>query len=444
MTIFTKNSLLRPLPDWISVAKNILIFGVGIEGRSTIDFFRKKLPKTKIFTLDESRGMSADFLAPEFVPWENFDAIFVSPGVSRAKIPPKFQSRATSQTEIFFESARNFRQKIIGISGTKGKSTTAKFTAELLQNLGFRAKISGNFGVPFFEIWDDFFDEKIDALVVELSSFQLENLRISPPIAIFLNFFPDHLDRHGTSDAYFAAKKNLWKFQLPGDVLLSTTAISGVSRAKIPPKFPKKLFPKNSIFRADHFLQNFAVATTAVRIFIEKIDENSDQKNCSKLEFFDSAIQKTAKNFRGLPHRLQFFAEKNGIRFFDDSISTNPDSTAVAVDFFAQNLGSIILGGQDRGQNFRQLIRKLENLDAKIIAFESEVFSRIAGEISNSKNFHPAKNLAEAAKIALKITSARKICLFSTAAPSLGIWKNFAEQGMAWQAEIVKNPKNPH
>lgn len=412
-------------------AKKILIYGYGLEGKSSEQFLREKT-KAKISILDENLtnfSKNSDF--------ENYDIIVVSSGISRDKIPRNFWDKCTSNPEIFFDNLdEELREKVIGISGTKGKSTTTKFCAEFLKNAGFKVKIGGNYGIPLLDIYDDFFAGFLSFIIVELSSYQLENLKKSPHLSIFLNFFPDHLDRHGDLENYWNAKSNIWKFQKDGDFLVIPENcrdlagnISTEAQIITAPRLLSENFAENSVFRAQHWLENFGA--------VEKLVEILGVKDIDKL------LEKTAQNFAGLPHRMEFFTEKNGIKFYDDSLSTNPDSTLASVNFFAKNLGCILLGGQDRKQDFTNLITRLKDLETLVIVLPTESSENLLQTIKEIglTNFIEIKKWTGFNPVAKKVfakTSKEKVCLLSCAAPSYDLFKNFIDRGEQWK-EAVKN-----
>ncbi|MCF7830519.1 UDP-N-acetylmuramoyl-L-alanine--D-glutamate ligase [Candidatus Gracilibacteria bacterium] len=404
-------------------SQNILLYGYGTEGKSTKKFLQKHFPELKITTFQDYKP------AVNFV---DYDLIVLSPGVPKSKVKNIPLDKITSQTELFFSNLpEEKRKKVIGITGTKGKSTTVKFCQEMLENTGHTAKIGGNYGVPLLNLFDDFLANKFEFVVAELSSYQLENLSISPGIAIFLNFFQDHLDRHHTMQNYFLAKKNLWSHQQSGDHFIVTENSRNLigqtpQRPIFTSKIPADFFPKNSIFRAEHWLENFGTVKKLAEI----------------LNIPEEVVFGTAQNFKGLPHRLEFFKTRKDIKFYDDAISVNPDATMAAVSFLGENLGSIILGGQDRKQNFSALIAKLSALDVQIIVLESEVSESLLKNCQKNKvpqqNISVVKDLKEAVETAFAKTPPKHICLLSPAAPSYDQFKNFEEKGDLFQKLVKK------
>ncbi|MCF7846804.1 MAG: UDP-N-acetylmuramoyl-L-alanine--D-glutamate ligase [Candidatus Gracilibacteria bacterium] len=406
----------------LAAAEKFWIAGHGDEGRASERFLKKHFPKTPIEIVDSIH-------APvKFEPgiW------IISPGIPRKFFETIPAENQTSGTEIFFGLLSNAeRKKVIGVSGTKGKSTTVKFISELLQNAGKKAVAAGNFGVPLLEIVDDFQAGKINFVVAELSSYQLERLKTSPGIAIFLNLFPDHLDRHGTTENYFRAKSNLWQHQKPDDFLISPEPVGMHLSMMNPPgrlilsqPLEASLFAEDSVFRAPHFLQNFGTAQSLRQI----------------LKLPEAAIKKTATAFEGLPHRLEFFAEIGKQKFYDDSICTNPESAIATVQFFSGKLAAIVLGGQDRGMDFGSLGKALRMLAprALVIVLKAETETRILQMCeAEGLNFVRVKSMAEAAEIIGKKAPTGSVVL-CPGAPSYDQYKNFRERGEAWK-QAVKN-----
>ena len=403
------------LTDLVS-AKKITIAGYGVEGKAAEQFCKIQCTNVPLKIIE---SISA--------PVQDDGSVWiVSPGIPRtyfANIPAE---RVTAGTEIFFDSLTDTeRARVIGISGTKGKSTTTKFCTESLIAAGKTAVAAGNFGVPLLEVFDDFKQENIDYVVAELSSYQLENLQTSPGIAIFLNLFPDHLDRHGSVENYDLAKSNLWIHQQSGDLLLIPdnlekqfdTAANIYKAASL----NKELFPQDSAFRADHWCQNFGTVRELFQI----------------LKLPVAAIEQTAKQFEGLPHRLQKFSTVNNRTWWDDAICTNPEAAIATVKFFGSSLGAIILGGQDRGMDYSSLAEALSqhSPQALIIIPDSEVAVRLETVFSQAVR---VTDFDEAVAQILENTSEETNVVLCPAAPSYDGFKNFKEKGDAFQNAVER------
>lgn len=404
--------------DWKN-AKNILIYGYAREGRSSARYMRRVLPQSK-FTIHDDQlvkySSKVDFSA--------FDCIVISSGIPRNIIPVLHRKKCVTIVEIFFDCLTpSAREKVIGVTGTKGKSTTVTFITACLQSAGSRAIAAGNIGVPVLDVLPQLLAGKLDYVVLELSSYQLEFLRKSPKYAVFLNIFPDHLDRHGTMKKYLKAKSHAWAHQLPGDIFFVPKRWRSSIAQSLKPKvemystqsLAPSFFPKKSVFQALYWRENFGAAVTLLK----------------KLGVAESVIKKVANTFVGLPHRLEFFTERKGIRFYDDSIAVNVDATLSGATFLRAELGSIILGGYDRGQDFDALLKFLIKASAYICILDTPTASRIVSYLERKKyqRYTLAKNLRDAVLVCAKSTSKGRVCLLSCAAPSFGMFKNFEQRG---------------
>jgi UDP-N-acetylmuramoylalanine--D-glutamate ligase len=399
--------------------KRVLIYGYAKQGQSTERFLRRHAPHLTIDIFDA--GVKKFAKAKSL---SSYGAIFVTAGIGREKLMGADPKKLSSNTELFFNNlSEDARKRIIGITGTKGKSTTTKFMTELLTHAGFKAKAAGNYGIPILDFYDAVQKGKLDYLVAELSSYQLEYLKVSPGLAIFLNIFPDHLDRHGTMKKYTQAKNSIWKYQKAGDTLIipeasrKTVLIDKkyVGKLLYAKAAPASLFPKNSIFQAKHLLEDIGAAISLAKC----------------ISVTNKDITATAKTFKGLPHRLELFAIKRGIHFCDDAISVNPTAAIASVHAFGNKLGSIILGGQNRKQRFDELIKAIRNTNAAVLVLESETSTAIVASLKKQKYTHyvEVRSLRDAVTAALEHTPAGKICTLSPAAPSYDSFKSFEEKG---------------
>ncbi len=412
--------------------KKILIYGYGVEGKSTEIFFKKHFPDITIDILDDNKSIPSTEKNISQPQWKNYDLIILSPGITRSKLPKSVQSKITSQIELFFENiSEEKRQHTIGITGTKGKSTTTKFAFEVLQNAGKKVQYGGNYGLPFLDIFDDFISDKLEYIILELSSYQLESLQISPGIAIFLNLFPDHLDRHKTYERYHQAKKNIYLHQSKNNTLIipdnhkDLAPSSPLQNLIFSKPIPEKIFPKNSLFQAQHLRENFGTIQALAKI----------------LNISETIVKKTAHKFKGLPHRLEFFTEKNHIRFYNDSISTTPQSTSAAIKTFREKLGSLIIGGKDRQINYTPLAQTIRKTtpEINVILLKSETTKSMTQALKKEhiSNIFEAKNLSQAVQIAFKSTPPHTICLLSPAASSFDAFQNFQDRGNQFKKLVL-------
>jgi UDP-N-acetylmuramoyl-L-alanine---L-glutamate ligase len=416
--------------EQLTQAKKVLLYGYGVEGQSTEAFLKSHFPHIQVDLYDDNFSESGlenkTFQKKSELCFTDYSLVIHSPGIPREKITGIEENKITSQTELFFENiSEDERQKIIGITGTKGKSTTTQFCTDLLTNAGKTAKIAGNFGVPPLELLDELKTGDLDFIVFEISSFQLEHLQTSPHIAIFLNLFGDHLERHGTVEDYFLAKSNIFRYQINEDFLIMPEVSGkllefsrGNGRFVLSQELEEDLFAEDSVFRAKHFRQNLGTMRTL----------------CQILKIEESVLEKTAQEFKGLSHRMELFVEKNGIRFVNDSIASNPTAAMAAVRFFGRDLGSIILGGKPSGDSWEGLLTLLLNETESIILLPNGDslgdIIRTCEEVNfPSERIVHAECFEEIVTLAKEKTPTGKVCLLSPGAKSFDCFKSYREKG---------------
>jgi len=324
--------------------KKILILGFGKEGRDNFKFLRKLFPKKVIGIADQKKFPVSNFQFPN-VKWyfgknylkalKDYDVIIKSPGipVHLPEIKNAFKKRKViSQTEIFLE---NCPGKIIGITGTKGKSTTASLIYQILKRGKVKAHLIGNIGKPVLSVLFKTTPDRV--YVYELSSHQLYNLKKSPQIAVLLNIYPEHLDYYRSFREYVQAKANIARWQTRKDYLIFN------SGDKIVKKIAKKSKAQKIPFKGKDYAQNFEAAKRVAKIF--KIPEKT--------------IKKAIKEFKPLPHRLELVGTFKGITFYNDALSTIPEATVAAMEKIGDRVETIMLGGFERKINFGNLAKKI-------------------------------------------------------------------------------------
>jgi UDP-N-acetylmuramoylalanine-D-glutamate ligase len=397
--------------------KKILILGFGKEGKDTFKFLRENFPKKTIAIADRDEKVK---LKIKRVKWhlgkdylkaiKNYDIIIKSPGIPLKLIEPYLKKGKilTSQTEIFFQ---NFPGKIIGVTGTKGKSTTSLLIYKILKTcpkLKRRVRLAGNIGKPVLSYLKK--AKEKDIFVYELSSHQLQLLKKSPKIAVFLNIYPEHLDYYRSFEDYVKAKENILKYQTERDFLVFN------KEDKIVKKLAEKSRARKIPFSGKYFEQDINAAKAVGKIF--KIPKEN--------------IEKVIKSFKRLPHRLEYVGKFKGIEFYNDSLSTVPQATIEALNFLGNKVETLILGGFDRGVDFKNLAKRILKSKVKNIILFPESGKRIFEELKKIKakaNYFFTDKMKEAVKIAYSKTKKGKICLLSPASPSFGIFKNYKERG---------------
>lgn len=414
--------------------KKILIVGYGVEGKATQEFLKKTLPKNIIGIADQQLDGSS-YLSKQ----NEYDIAIKSPGIHKSKITIPY----TTATNIFFA---NIPGTIIGVTGTKGKSTTASLIYEILKHAGKRVFLLGNITHKTHNIGKPMLTElanhhtKDDIFVCELSSQQLDDIQYAPHIAVFTNFFPEHMDFHGSLEKYWEAKKRIVMFANPHNFFVYNpnlpvlATLAKETKAKSLPfvetlSFPEKIIP----LIGQHNNDNVKAAVTVAKV----------------LGVSDKDIQEAIKNYKPLPHRLEVVGTYHDITFVDDAISTTPQSTIKALEAFS-NISTLFLGGQDRGYDFTELAKEIVAHKIKnLVLFPDsgeKIYSVILNEVKNigssyNPNILESSNMDDAVQFAYQHSPKGSVVMLSTASPSYSIWKNFEEKGQLFKEAVQKYSK---
>lgn len=403
-----------PVPFKFLAAKKALILGYDKEGKQTGKFLKKNYPKLEIGIADQKQGK--DYLDRQC----DYDLGLRTPGLAKGKLSMPY----TTATNIFF--SRTEGNLKIGVTGTKGKSTTASLICHILNSAGKKARLLGNIGHPMLEALPL---AKGEIAVLELSSYQLDDIEYSPDIAVALNLYSDHMDYHGGVESYHQAKRNLVKCQRPENLFIYNSKVPQLRRwaresVAQTRAFDREQFICSSGLTGEHNKSNVLAAVAVAR----------------SLGISDAKIAKAVASFKPLPHRLELVGEFRGVKFYDDAISTTPESTIAAIRSL-KNIGTIFLGGTDRGYDFSELEKAVRAAKIRNVALFPDSGRRMfKGEKKLSILY--AESMAEAVKFAYANTRSGEICLLSTASPSYSLWKNFEEKGDEFR-KLAKKFRGP-
>lgn len=405
----------------------IAILGFGREGKSLLRFLKKspKYKEAEIEILDQKDG--PDYLKS----LSRFDLAFRSPGVPYNL--PEIQSAIkngvafSSLTKLFFDLCA---VPIIGVTGTKGKGTTSTLIYQILKRVGRKVLLAGNIGKPALEILPKI--DKNTSVILELSSFQLQDLRKSPQVAVITELFPDHMDIHKNMAEYLGAKTNICRHQKKSDVVFyfANNKLSGEMAFE-------SIGKKIAVVAPDTLEKNRVLASTVARYL-----------GCP-----ENIIQKTLKKFRGLEHRLEFVREINGIRFYNDSASTNPQTTAAAISSLATNNSLagqaqliLIAGGKDKNLDYQPLADAIQKSgQVKLVVLIGENKEKIKQALPHAEApLMDAKRLELAVKAAYEkakslsnqVTNSLITILFSPGAASFDMFKDYADRGEKYKKAV--------
>lgn len=431
--------------------KNIAILGFGREGQSTYKFFRSIMPYKKLTVIDKTNVLEKyDYLKEDsnleiiygnnyLNDLDNYDYIMKTPGISLYGIYND-NGNISSQLELVLEFYKN---QVIGITGTKGKSTTTSLLYEAIKDQYDDCFLLGNIGIPLLDYIDSFTDKSI--LVIEISVQQLMHVHYSPHIGVFLNLYLDHLNHVGTEVNYYNYKFNIFKYQssydyalynVDDDKLVRETNKRDLLAKKISigeksfdNYFKNDLlyinqkeiydFKRKKIIRGDHNKYNF--------LFIFKI-----------LDILGLDLNKAfnvLENFKGLNHRLQFVGKINNISFFDDAIATIPEAVINGIKSL-QDVDTLIIGGSEKNLEYSELIKYINDSTISNVIVQGPVGKRIMDKIL--KNVYYIDDMKEVIRKALSITKINSSVLLSPAAASFDRYKDFEEKGNVFKEEINK------
>jgi len=435
--------------------KRILVLGLGKEGLDTLNFLRRLFPEKVIGVADRLKIQDLRFrikdkkirlhLGKNYLKAiKNYDVIVKSPGIPihLPEIEKAYKKgKITSQTEIFFE---NCPGKIIGITGTKGKSTTSALIYKILKEglkvhpvksrkagispktkLFNRVNLVGNIGKPVLS--GLLKAKKDDIFVYELSSHQLYNLKKSPHIAVLLNIYPEHLDYYKNFNEYKNAKTNITRYQKKNDFIVYNSKDNEVS------EIVKKSKAKKIAIKGEYYDLDILAVKAVAKIF--QIPNNK--------------VVKAIKNFKFLPHRLEYVGKFKGIKFYNDALSTIPETTISALNKLGDRVQTLFLGGFDRGLKFEKIAERILKSKIKNLAlfpttgekiWEALRLASLAQGKKLPKHFFTNK-MTKAVKLAYENTNKGKICLLSCASPSFSIFKDYKEKGNLFKKYVRKYGK---
>lgn len=454
--------------------KRVAVLGFGREGKSTLKQLLLAKGFERVAILDKNTVATEDIKAVceetnfkssqiEIITGDEYQKglddyhiVIKSPGIVLEKDISQYKTNITSQTELFFEK---YKKQIIGITGTKGKSTTTTLIYHILDDAGYKAVLAGNIGIPAFDIADKV--EKDTIIVFEMSSHMLEYMKVSPHIGVFLNIHEEHLDHYGTMEKYVAAKKNIYKNQREEDICFVNNQIKAEGISKIVP-----IYSVDSENEGGHFDADAVINAHSKAIYIEDNNKytysipTDDISLIGEHNYYDISVafgvltyigvkteefDKGLRSYKTLPHRLELIGKINGVKYYDDSISTICDTTINALSSI-KDADTVLIGGMDRGIDYTELIDYLNDSRVSHIILMYETGERIYKEILEKGNFKDlnrivkVEDLTQAVEAAVKITSIGKSCILSPAAASYGYFKNFEERGKKF-LELVNSYK---
>lgn len=462
------NEKLREFERYI-FNKKVAIIGLGVSNIPLIDYFMEKGAKVTVFdkrNIDEIDSNVISKITSYCIPFSfgehnlvnliGFDLVFRSP-TCRPDCP-EFKAESirgaivTSEIEMFMELCPG---RMIGVTGSDGKTTTSSLIYNILKENGYTCYLGGNIGNPLFTRLKEITPESF--VVLELSSFQLMNMQISPEISVITNISPNHLDVHRNYEEYISCKKNIYKYQdRQGKLVLNYD--NEITRYLLPDVkgkvryFSSKTKLENGIIYDKGVIKS---CSDGVRMHILTIDDaisihgiHNYENICAAIAategLVEPAIQARAiTKFKGVEHRLEYVRNINGVKWFNDSIGTSPTRTIAGLKSFNQKV-ILIAGGYDKNLDYTCLGKPvIENVSNLILmgATKDKIEQAVLEQIKSSKielPIYKCSNLEECVNKANEIASEGSVVLFSPASASFDMFKNFEERGEKFKDLVFK------
>ncbi len=419
--------------------RRVLILGFGREGKSTYNVIRRSLPDKQIGIAD-MRQVEIDDPYVTLHCGENYldaieqyDTVIKTPGISFRDVMVPTEVEVTCQTDLFL---RFSRCTCVGITGTKGKTSTSTLIYEMVKQAGKKACLIGNMGVP---VLDTLENGNADIAVIEMSSHQLEYTTASPHIAVMTNIYPEHLDHYNGFSGYVSAKLNIIRHQTGCDYFVcnaeqdfdeyynfSKANTNVIKVSKNGGRGDEEIIAaaaENERLKGVHNRQNVCVAATVARC----------------LGISDSDILEAVKNFSGIENRMEPIGEFYGIKFYNDSIATIPHAVECAIEAL-EDVDTLIFGGMDRGIEYGEFEKYLEKCKVRNLIGMPETGVNICNSLLEKgcpKNIIIANTMEEAVDAAFRFTRKGKSCIMSPAASSYNVYKDFEHKGNHYK-ECIK------
>ncbi|MEU4691395.1 UDP-N-acetylmuramoyl-L-alanine--D-glutamate ligase [Actinoplanes sp. NPDC023714] len=442
--------------------RSVAVWGTGREGRAAVTAIAKHGPARLIAVDDSANYLSTAWegeiaeLAPLAGGEHAQAALYTADVVVRSPGVPlthpylrELRSRGVTVTggSALWMAAN--AAKTVGVTGSKGKSTTSSLISHLLAAAGRPNAYGGNIGIPLLDMPES------DLYVLELSSYQCADLTDSPRVAVVTSLFPEHLDSHGSEQNYYRDKLNLLRH---GPELIVVNAEDERLRGEIRGVADRNGFPPvpaaagDSRFRVEDGTVFCSDEPLFARSALALKGRHNERNLCVALAVLDGmgidvvglrdSLEEAVRSFRGLPHRLAEISDPSGVTFVDDTLSTSPYSAIHAIEAYEDRPLTVLVGGTDRGLDYAPLRDFLALRTLTVIGLPDSG-GRIISEISDLSGVSTrlAEDLVDAVRIAREVTPAGGVVLLSPAAPSYGRFRNFEHRSEVFAQAVADTAK---
>ena len=415
--------------------KRILIAGFGREGKSTLRFLQTFMPDAMVGIADKNESAFQDIDKERYnlhsgddylSAASDYDIVIKTPGISLKDVDIDI-SLISSQTDLFLEAYHN---QVIGVTGTKGKSTTSSLIYHLLKESGNDVILAGNIGIPILDCVSDINERTI--IVYELSAHQLQFINRSPHVGILLNVFEEHLDHFGTFEKYKDAKINVLRYMDYSDVAVVNQSIVNSQQSTV---------AKHCVDFESYDFDDYNIDWNQIPLLGEHNKRNVKAALCA-CKSYGLSIENLIPHlytFKSLEHRQEFVGVFNGVKFFNDSISTIPQATIAALQTI-KNVNILLLGGFDRGIDYEPLVAYLKENPLPYILITGQAGQTMENllQVTGYKGvILEYTDMESAFAVIKKLANSGDVCLLSPAAASYDRYKNFEERGRVFK-ELAK------
>ena len=439
--------------------KNILVVGLARSGVAAAEFLAARgarvtvndaKPESELKDAHSLRAKGIEVVGGSHPRelFETSDLIVVSPGVPLALEPFKLAQAAgvpiIGEVEL---AARFLRGRLVGITGSNGKTTTTTLVGELLKDAGLPTQVGGNIGTPLISLVETSTEDSVT--VVELSSFQLEAVeQLHINVALLLNITPDHLDRYDSMEDYAAAKANIFRHQTANDVAVLNADNDWAMREGEKSAARRICFSRLKELEEGVFLRGEQIierSKNGERVLLNCADiplpgdhnvENVMAALAAGLACGASpnSMRQTVRNFKGVEHRLEFVAEIHGVKFFNDSKATNVDAAIKCLEAFAGGV-IVILGGKDKGGDYAPLAPLVRERCEHVILIGAAA-DKIGAALENTKPLYRAVTMPDAVKLGLELGRPGDVVLLAPACASFDMFDNYEHRGKVFKDAV--------
>ena len=426
----------------------IAIIGIGVSNLPLLDYLYELGADVTIFS---DKKIEVDLSKYNYKVYEDglsllngFDIIFRSPGClpTRSEIVKEKERGCYVTTEVQ-EVIKLTPSKVIGVTGSDGKTTTTTLIDLVLRSSGYKTFLGGNIGTPLFTKIKDM--TKDDIVVLELSSFQLMDMEVSPDISVITNIVPNHLDKHKDMDEYIDSKCNIFRHGSGKLILNDDNEITKNLKSDRDIRYFSRTHKTNSFYTIDGYIYfEGKEVLDCKKLKLRGVHNYENICTClaatSELIDFPKAL-KAICDFGGVEHRLEFVREIDGVKWYNDSVSSSPTRTIAGLESYPEKI-VLIAGGYDKNLDYTPIAKPILNHVSKLILFgatSDKIYNAVMNEKTNEDiEIYREKTLDDVINRAKEVAVSGEVVLFSPASASFDMFKNFADRGIQFKDKVNK------